>query len=119
MIEREARVPGDRPKIAAVIYNRLAAGMSLGIDATLLYDDPTPDGQLSASDLRSHSPYNTRLHAGLPPTPIANPGLPSLRAALQPADVPYLYYVLCGADGHHRFSVHYSVFLHDKAVCLG
>jgi UPF0755 protein len=119
MIEREARVESDRPKIAAVIYNRLAAGMTLGIDATLLYDDPTPDGELSASDLRSNSPYNTRVHAGLPPTPIASPGLPSLRAALSPADVPYLYYVLCGADGHHRFSVDYSTFLHDKAVCLG
>ncbi len=119
MIEREARVERDRPKIAAVIYNRLQAGMTLGIDATLLYDDPTPDGELSASDLRSDSPYNTRLNAGLPPTPIASPGLPSLRAALQPANVPYLYYVLCGADGHHRFSVAYRTFLHDKAVCLG
>jgi len=119
MIEREARVAGDRSKIAAVIYHRLAAGMTLGIDATLLYDDPTPDGQLSASDLRSNSPYNTRVNPGLPPTPIASPGLPSLRAALEPADVPYHYYVLCGADGHHRFSVDYDVFLHDKAVCLG
>lgn len=119
MIEREAKVPGDRPKIAAVIYNRLDRGMTLGIDATLLYDDPTPDGQLSASDLRSNSPYNTRIHAGLPPTPIASPGLASLKAALEPANVPYLYYVLCGADGRHRFSVSYSRFLHDKAVCLG
>lgn len=119
MIEREARVPGDRPKIAGVIYNRLAEGMTLGIDATLLYDDPTPDGQLSASDLEYDSPYNTRIHAGLPPTPIASPGLPSLRAALSPADVPYLYYVLCGADGSHRFSVDYDTFLADKAECLG
>lgn len=119
MIEREARVASDRAKIAAVIYNRLADGMTLGIDATLLYDDPTPDGELSASDLRSKSPYNTRLHRGLPPTPIASPGLASLRAALQPADVPYLYYVLCGADGRHRFSVSYDRFLQDKAACLG
>jgi len=119
MIEREARVASDRAKIAAVIYNRLAEGMTLGIDATLLYDDPTPDGELSASDLRSNSPYNTRLRKGLPPTPIASPGLPSLRAALQPADVPYLYYVLCGSDGRHRFSVTYDRFLRDKAACLG
>lgn len=119
MIEREARVPSDRPKIAAVIYNRLREGMTLGIDATLLYDDPTPDGQLSASDLEYDSPYNTRIHGGLPPTPIASPGLPSLRAALSPADVPYLYYVLCGADGAHRFSVDYDTFLADKAECLG
>jgi UPF0755 protein len=119
MIEREARVAGDRPKIAAVIYNRLAEGMTLGIDATLLYDDPTPDGQLTGSDFDDDSPYNTRLHPGLPPTPIASPGLPSLRAALSPADVPYLYYVLCGADGSHRFSVDYDTFLADKAECLG
>jgi UPF0755 protein len=119
MIEREARVASDRPKIAAVVYNRLAEGMTLGIDATLLYDDPTPDGQLSASDLEYDSPYNTRTHAGLPPTPIASPGLPSLRAALSPADVPYLYYVLCGDDGSHRFSVEYDTFLADKAECLG
>ena len=81
MIEREARVPSDRAKIAAVIYNRLAEGMTLGIDATLLYDDPTPDGQLTGSDFEHDSPYNTRLNPGLPPTPIASPGLPSLRAA--------------------------------------
>jgi UPF0755 protein len=119
MIEREARVPSDRPKIAAVIYNRLAEGMTLGIDATLLYDDPTPDGQLTGSDFDYDSPYNTRLNPGLPPTPIASPGLPSLRAALSPADVPYLYYVLCDADGGHRFSVDYDTFLADKAECLG
>jgi uncharacterized YceG family protein len=119
MIEREARVPSDRPKIAAVIYNRLAEGMTLGIDATLLYDDPTPDGQLTGSDFEHDSPYNTRLNPGLPPTPIASPGLPSLRAALSPADVPYLYYVLCDADGGHRFSVDYDTFLADKAECLG
>jgi UPF0755 protein len=119
MIEKEAKIEKDRPLIAAVIYNRLKAGMTLGIDATLLYDDPTPDGQLSSSDLKSHSPYNTRLHAGLPPTPIASPGLASLEAALHPADVNYLYYVLCGADGHHKFSSTYSQFLIDKANCLG
>ena len=119
MIEKEAKIEKDRPLIAAVIYNRLKAGMTLGIDATLLYDDPTPDGQLSSSDLKSHSPYNTRLHAGLPPTPIASPGLASLEAALHPANVDYLYYVLCGADGHHKFSSTYSQFLIDKASCLG
>ncbi len=119
MIEREAKVDGDRALIAAVIYNRLKANMTLGIDATLLYDDPTPDGQLSASDLRSNSPYNTRIHKGLPPTPIANPGYKSLYAALHPAHVAYFYYVLCGKDGHHKFSVTYRQFLHDKAACLG
>ena len=119
MIEREARVPRDRPLIAAVIDNRLKAGIPLGIDATLLYDDPTPDGKLSSSDLATDTPYNTRLHAGLPPTPIASPGRASLLAALEPAHVPYLYYVLCGTNGSHRFSKTYRQFLRDKATCLG
>jgi uncharacterized YceG family protein len=119
MIEREARVPKDRALISAVIYNRLKDRMTLGIDATLLYADPTPDGKLSSSDLHYDTPYNTRIHAGLPPTPIANPGRASLMAALDPAHVKYLYYVLCGADGHHRFSSSYQRFLSDQAHCLG
>ena len=119
MIEREARIPSDRTKIAAVIYNRLADGMPLGIDATIGYIDPDPSNGLTVSDFEIDSPYNTRLYAGLPPTPIASPGIASLRAALAPADVPYVYYVLCGADGHHRFSVDYDRFLRDKAECLG
>jgi UPF0755 protein len=103
MIEREAALDRERPLIAGVIYNRLRLGMTLGIDATLLYDDPTPDGQLSFSDLEYDSPYNTRINGGLPPTPIASPGRASLEAALQPADTPFLFYVLCGEDGHHVF----------------
>jgi peptidoglycan lytic transglycosylase G len=119
MIEREARVPSDRAKIAAVIYNRLAEGMPLGIDATIGYIDPDPSNGLTVSDFEIDSPYNTRLHTGLPPTPIASPGIASLRAALAPADVPYLYYVLCSSNGAHRFSVNYNQFLSDKAECLG
>jgi UPF0755 protein len=119
MIEREARVEKDRPLIAAVIYNRLRAGMTLGIDATIQYIDPDPSNGLTASDLRIQSPYNTRINTGLPPTPIASPGLASLEAALQPAHVGYLYYVLCGADGHHKFSTSYRRFLRDKRQCLG
>ena len=84
MIEREAALDRERPIIAGVIYNRLKIGMNLGIDATLLYDDPTPDGQLSFSDLEYDSPYNTRLNPGLPPTPIASPGRASLEAATEP-----------------------------------
>jgi UPF0755 protein len=121
MIEREAQVEGDRAKIASVIYNRLARGMTLGIDATLLYDDPTPDGQLTTPDLETNTPYNTRINAGLPPTPIASPGQASLEAALHPAKTDYLYYVLCPPDGPgvHRFATN----LHDHDVnvqqCLG
>ena len=119
MIEEEARVPQDRPKIAAVIYNRLARGMNLGIDATLQYVDPNPEDGLTASDFRIDSPYNTRLSSGLPPTPIASPGIASLDAALNPADVTYLYYVLCGADGHHKFSDTFAQFEQDVSTCLG
>jgi UPF0755 protein len=103
MIEEEAALEEERALISGVIYNRLAEGMVLGIDATLLYDDPTPDGQLSTSDLETDTPYNTRINAGLPPTPISSPGLASLQAALEPADTPFFYYVLCGDDGHHEF----------------
>ncbi len=119
MIEREARVPGDRAKIAAVIYNRMRANMPLGIDATLQYVDPNPADGLTDADLRMDGPYNTRLRTGLPPTPIASPGLASLEAALNPAHVDYLYYVLCGQDGHHAFTASYDRFLQLKSQCLG
>lgn len=119
MIEEEARVDRDRRLIAGVIYNRLEIGMALGIDATLLYDDPTPDGELSSQDLVFDSPYNTRINAGLPPTPIASPGAKSLRAALDPADTEFLFYVLCGADGHHRFALTLAEHNRNVDACLG
>jgi UPF0755 protein len=119
MIEEEARVDRDRRLIAGVIYNRLEIGMALGIDATLLYDDPTPDGELSSSDLEFDTPYNTRIHAGLPPTPIASPGVESLRAAFDPADTEFLFYVLCGADGHHRFALTLTEHNRNVDACLG
>lgn len=104
MVEREALIPGDRAKIAAVIYNRLADGMPLGVDATIYYaveqatGTPTYTGELTEAQLHIDSPYNTRTHLGLPPTPISNPGLASIEAAAHPAHVSYLYYVN-GADG--------------------
>lgn len=104
MVEREAQIPGDRPKIAAVIYNRLAKGMPLGIDATIYYaveqatGIATYTGELTEAQLHINSPYNTRTHVGLPPTPISNPGLASIDAAAHPTHVSYLYYV-AGADG--------------------
>ena len=85
MIEREARVDKDRPLIAAVIYNRLHLGMTLGIDATLLYEYGSWTHQLTDSELAANTPYNTRVRHGLPPTPICNPGLKSLEAAAHPA----------------------------------
>jgi UPF0755 protein len=121
MIEREAQVDEDRATIAGVIYNRLDAGQTLGIDATLLYDDPTPDGKLSTADLAAASPYNTRVNAGLPPTPIASPGRASLEAALHPEQTDYFYYVLCPPDGPgvHRFAVTYDEHLANVRECLG
>jgi len=104
MVEREAQIPGDRPKIAAVIYNRLAAGMPLGIDASIYYAVELATGiatythELTEAQLHINSPYNTRTHTGLPPTPISNPGDASIEAAAHPAHVSYLYYV-AGADG--------------------
>jgi UPF0755 protein len=118
MIEEEAQVDRDRRLIAGVIYNRLRIGMALGIDATLLYDDPTPDGELSSEDLAFDTPYNTRINGGLPPTPIASPGEKSLRAALDPAETQFLYYVLCGADGHHRFALTLREHNRNVDVCL-
>jgi UPF0755 protein len=118
MIEEEAAIDEDRPLIAGVIYNRLGDGITLGIDATLLYDDPTPESGLTTSDLAYDSPYNTRLYAGLPPTPIASPYLWSLERALEPADTPFYYYVLCGKDGHHRFAETLAAHNHNVDVCL-
>jgi UPF0755 protein len=119
MIEKESGTEADRAKIAAVIYNRLKLGMSLGIDATVAYIDPDPSNGLTSSDFAIDSPYNTRLHPGLPPTPIASPGKASIEAALVPAHVSYLYFVACGASGASRFSTDYTKFLHDKAACIG
>jgi UPF0755 protein len=119
MIEKEYRVDEDGALISGVIHNRLRIGMTLGIDATLLYDDPTPDGQLSSADLEADTPYNTRLHAGLPPTPIASPGAKALEWALAPAETEFLYYVLCSDDGAHRFAVTYEEHLRNVDACLG
>jgi UPF0755 protein len=113
MIEREAKVDGDRPKIAAVIYNRLAADKPLEIDATVEY--AVGHGGLSERDLRSSSPYNTYAHAGLPPTPIAAPGEAAIQAALKPADGDWLYYVLASKEGEHAFTRDYDEFLRLKA----
>jgi peptidoglycan lytic transglycosylase G len=110
MIEREAHVAKDRPLIAAVIYNRLHLHMTLGIDATLLYEYGSWTHQLTQSELDAATPYNTRKIPGLPPTPICNPGLASLQAAAHPAHVDYLYYVAKG-DGTHYFTSNYDDFL--------
>ena len=86
MIEKEAKVQEDRPKIARVILNRLALGMPLQIDATLLYNQPPGSSPTELAQV--DTPYNTYLHTGLPPTPIANPGRASIQAAVKPAPDP-------------------------------
>ena len=113
MIEREAAYPADRAKIAAVIYNRLHANMPLGIDATIQYSVGSWR-VLNGRDLRIKGGYNTRTHRGLPPTPISNPGLASLKAAAKPAKVDYLYYVAIPGDPkrRHHFSKTYADFQH-------
>jgi len=105
MVEREAQLNRERPLIAAVIYNRLKQGMPLGIDATIRYVENNWTHPLRQSELERDTPYNSRLHTGLPPTPIGNPGFASLRAAANPARVPYLFYVVKpGTCGQHAFS---------------
>ncbi len=136
LVEREAKVPEDRAKIARVIYNRLAKGMKLEIDASLLYRAPAG---ASFADLKARdTPWNTYLRNGLPPTPIANPGRASIRAALAPAPPPartdeacaglaanqkceYLYYVLIDKDGRHAFATTFAQHLAniEKARAAG
>jgi len=130
LIEREAKVAADRPKIAQVIYNRLAAKMPLEIDAAVKYGQ---DPAMSWTDMKAtDTPYNTYLHKGLPPTPIANPGRASIEAALAPAGTPpktdeacvglapgvkcqYIYYVLANAEGGHAFATTYEQHLANVA----
>lgn len=116
LIEAEAKVDGDRAKIARVIYNRLEQEIPLGIDATFYYalGLDRKGTSLRQSDLEIDSPYNTRLNTGLIPTPIAMPRRASLEAALNPEPGPWLYYVLADAEGNHAFSESYDEFLADK-----
>jgi UPF0755 protein len=113
MIEREAKIDADRPKVATVIYNRLRDNELLQIDATVEY--AVKHRGLTAEDLRSPSPYNTYRFRGLPPTPIAAPGEASIRAALQPAEGNWRYYVLISKDGQHAFTASYQEFKRLKA----
>jgi UPF0755 protein len=110
LIETEAKLSEDRPLIASVIYNRLHKQIALSVDSTVIYASKLEgkwrnDGKVYKSDVERRSPYNTRLHSGLPPGPIAAPGRSSLEAALNPAQTDYLYYVREPSrnDGKHNF----------------
>lgn len=112
LIEKEAAVDvesgiNDRATISSVINNRLNADMSLGIDATILYVHQDWEGQPSKEMLEEDSPYNTRIVKGLPPTPICNPGLDAINAALNPEKTNYRYYALDTSTGTHRFFSNY------------
>jgi UPF0755 protein len=117
LIETEAKLSEERPVVASVIYNRLRAGMPLGIDSTIIYASKAAgkwrnNGKVYLSDIERDSPYNTRKVTGLPPGPIASPGRSSLEAALRPAQTDYLYYVREPArnDGAHNFYSNESDF---------
>ncbi len=115
MIEKETVAPEERRLVSAVIYNRLRQGMPLGIDATIRYGRNVPGTEaLKQSDLESDSPYNSRRRLGLPPTPISNPGLASIRAAARPARVDYLFFVRKPDGVHHFFTASESEFFSKK-----
>ncbi len=110
LVETEAKLPEERPRVASVIYNRLAKDIPLGIDSTVIYASKAAgkwrnNGKVYLSDIERDSPYNTRKVRGLPPGPIASPGLSSLEAALAPEQTDYLYYVREPSrnDGAHNF----------------
>jgi UPF0755 protein len=120
LIEEEAGTEEDRPRVARVVYNRLAEEMPLQIDATSCYIKNEPGGcSLTEADLALDSPYNTRNRQGLPPTPIASPGRASIEAALNPADGDWLFYVLDAEadDGSHFFTADIDEFNQARARC--
>jgi UPF0755 protein len=113
IIEKESRLEAERPLISAVFHNRLRLGMPLQSDPTVIYGLRDFDGNLTRKHLQEPTPYNTYRNIGLPPGPICNPGLSAVKAALEPADVPYLYFVSKN-DGSHHFSANLEA--HNQAV---
>jgi UPF0755 protein len=113
IVEKEAKVDSERKLISAVYHNRLKQGMKLQADPTAVYGTKAWITKVSAQDLRRPSPYNTYLHKGLPPGPIANPGEGAILAALYPEPVDYLFFVAQG-DGSHHFSKDFGS--HEKAI---
>ena len=113
IVEKEAKVPSERKLIAAVYHNRLKIGMKLQADPTAVYGLRAWITKVSAQDLKRQTPYNTYLHKGLPPGPIANPGRGAILATLYPENVDYLFFVAQG-DGSHFFSKDYNE--HGKAI---
>ena len=122
IIEKEAKLEEDRAYVASVIYNRLSNGMSLGMDSTILYLYQDHEGEPTAEMLADNSPYNTHLNGGLPPTPICNPGLASINAALNPAESNYFYFYadpdsdkLNFFTGYEEFAAYANAHPHNPA----
>jgi UPF0755 protein len=119
LVERETAVDDERPLVASVLTNRLASKMPLMTDPSVIYGlqlEGKWRGAIYESDLARDTPYNTYKHPGLPPGPVANPGLPSLRAALNPAATSYLYFVAAGADPHGKSRFATTLEEHNKNV---
>jgi UPF0755 protein len=117
LVEKETASAAERPLIASVFTNRLAKGMRLECDPTTIYAallDNRYRGAIHRSDLANTNPYNTYQHSGLPPGPIANPGVQALSAALEPAQTDYLFFVAKPTGGGHQFST--NITAHEKAV---
>ncbi|HET6351962.1 MAG TPA: endolytic transglycosylase MltG [Coriobacteriia bacterium] len=114
IVERETKLAEERPKVASVIYNRLHLKMRLQMCSTVVYVLNKKEMRLTIAETRVDSPYNTYINAGLPPGPIASPGLSSLQAAAHPADTKYIYYVLTGKNGSHTFAKNNADFLTAK-----
>lgn len=114
IVERETKLPEERPKVASVIYNRLHKKMRLQMCSTVVYVLNKSEMRLTLAETKVDSPYNTYANAGLPPGPIASPGLASLQAAAHPAETEYIYYVLTGTDGSHTFAKNNADFLKAK-----
>lgn len=110
LVEREVRYPEDRPIVAQVLLKRLKLNMPLQTDATLQYLMETPKEEVSIADTQIDSPYNTYQHAGLPPGPIANPGMASIEAVLHPSETDYLYFV-ADRRGHNHYAYTYEEHL--------
>jgi len=121
LVERETPIAAERPEVASVFVNRMAKGMPLMTDPSVIYAallEGRYRGTIYASDLQADSPYNTYKHTGLPPGPICSPGADSLRAAMRPAQTDYLYFVAASADpsGKSRFSATLEEHAHDVAA---
>ena len=121
LVERETAVDAERPLVASVFENRLAKDMPLNTDPAVIYGLEVTGrwrGTIYESDLTRNTPYNTYLHAGLPPGPICNPGIPSLRAAINPPETKYLYFVAAGTDaqGHSMFAA--TLEEHNRNVAI-